>query len=192
MKLKMAEKSLFAILLRSPWWLSFCLAGLIALASKALLPDQLVPYGVLGGFPFVVIGCIAAWRQLQAPSPARINESLVRLSSQSWRDFSNDVERAFQGSGQAVTRVNVGGADFKLEKGGHTTLVSCKRWKAVNQGVEALRELTAAKTAQGADFCTFISLVQPTDSALRFARDNQVQLVFGNALAQLISNKKGL
>lgn len=40
MKLKMAEKSLFAILLRSPWWVSFSLVAVFALASKALLPAR--------------------------------------------------------------------------------------------------------------------------------------------------------
>ena len=87
MKLKMAEKSLFAILLRSPWWMSFCLVAVFALGSKALLPDQYVIYGVLGGFPFVLIGFIAAWQQLRAPSPARVALALEGAASMSWRDF---------------------------------------------------------------------------------------------------------
>ena len=36
MKFKMAEKSLFAMLLRSPWWISFALVGLIALVAANL------------------------------------------------------------------------------------------------------------------------------------------------------------
>jgi restriction system protein len=34
------EKSLFAVLLRSPWWISFAVAGVITLASGALLPKE--------------------------------------------------------------------------------------------------------------------------------------------------------
>ena len=70
MKFKMAEKSLFAILLRSPWWISFVLAGAVGLLARALLPAQYAGIGMMGGLPFVVIGCIALWRQAQAPSAA--------------------------------------------------------------------------------------------------------------------------
>ena len=56
MKFKMAEKSLFAILLRSPWWISFGIALGFGLAAKALLPAEYVVFGALGGFPFVVVG----------------------------------------------------------------------------------------------------------------------------------------
>ena len=38
--LKMAPNSLFAILLRSPWWISVGIALVFALASKALLPAE--------------------------------------------------------------------------------------------------------------------------------------------------------
>lgn len=192
MKLKMSDKSVFAHLLRSPWWISIGLVVAVALASWALLPDAYVAVGVMGGFPFLVIGIISAWRQWQAPNPAHLADALQKAGAMNWRDFSESIEQAFARQGFGVTRLNGAAADFKLEKAGHTTLVSCKRWKAVNQGVEALRDLLAAKNAQDADFCSFISLGQPTDSALRFAKDNQVQLVFGNTLAQLISNKKGL
>ena len=42
MKLKMSENSLFAILLRSPWWISMVLVAVFALASGALLPAPYV------------------------------------------------------------------------------------------------------------------------------------------------------
>ncbi|MEN9329226.1 MAG: hypothetical protein RLZZ484_414, partial [Pseudomonadota bacterium] len=38
MKWKMSDRSLFAVLLRSPWWVSFVLAAALALAASALLP----------------------------------------------------------------------------------------------------------------------------------------------------------
>ena len=61
MKFKMSENSLFALLLRSPWWISFVLVACVALISKALLPSEYFIYGALGGFPIFVVGCIAAW-----------------------------------------------------------------------------------------------------------------------------------
>jgi restriction system protein len=187
MKLKMAEKSLFAILLRSPWWVSIGLAAVFGLGSKALLPAQYVIFGAMGGFPFVVIGIIAAWRQLQAPSPAKVAHALEGAASMSWRDFSDALERGFKNQGHAVTRPKSGVADFKLDKAGRTTLVSAKRWKAANQGVEPLRELVAARDAQDAQHCTCISLGPLTDNAVKFAKANQVQLIYGTDLAKLIS-----
>ena len=80
MKFKMAEKSLFAILLRSPWWISFAIAVAFGLASKALLPAQYFVFGALGGLPFVVIGVIAAWRQFSAPSTAHVEGTLAQLT----------------------------------------------------------------------------------------------------------------
>ena len=62
MKLAMHENSLFAILLRSRWWMSFVVGfGLFAVV-RLVIPDT---YAVMVPLPFVVIGCIAAWRQLR-------------------------------------------------------------------------------------------------------------------------------
>ena len=190
MKLKMAEKSLFAILLRSPWWISFGLVGIFVLASKALLPEPYFIYGAMGGCPFLVIGCMAAWRQFRAPNPKHMEASLQQAAAMSWRDFSAAIERAFSGQGYAVARLNTAAADFRLEKAGRTTLLAAKRWKAANPGVETLRELVALRDAQNADLCSFISLGTLSDGALRFARANQVELVPPSTLAAWIGMKK--
>jgi restriction system protein len=41
MKFKMSEKSLFAILLRSPWWVSFLIGALLVLLTRVFLPENL-------------------------------------------------------------------------------------------------------------------------------------------------------
>ena len=51
MKLAMAKKSLFAILLRKPWWISIGIAAGIAVVARALLPEQYAIGGALGGIP---------------------------------------------------------------------------------------------------------------------------------------------
>ena len=102
MKLKMSDRSLFAILLRSPWWVSFALVAAFVLASSALLPTPYIAYGVMGGFPFFVIGVMAAWRQWRAPSPADVADVLARVGAMSWPDFSTAVENAYQRQGYAT------------------------------------------------------------------------------------------
>ena len=63
MKLKMAKNSLFAILLRSPWWLSFVLAGAMAAVARLVLPQAYEAYALFSAVPFVAIGLVAAWKQ---------------------------------------------------------------------------------------------------------------------------------
>ena len=192
MKLKMSKNSLFAILLRSPWWISMGVVLVFVLASGALLPKQYVPFGVMGSFPFLVIAVIAGWRQWHAPNPARVAQALERAGAMSWRDFANLLEEAFVRQGHTVTRLNTAAADFSLSKGARVTLVSCKRWKAATHGVESLRELVAAKDARQADQCTYISLGAVSDNARRFATEQGVILMYGDELGQLIIDKKKL
>ena len=56
MKFRMHENSLFAILLRSPWWISIAIAGGIAAVVALLVPATLA---VAAALPFLVIGSIA-------------------------------------------------------------------------------------------------------------------------------------
>ena len=187
MKLKMAKNSLFAVLLRSPWWISLALVISIAMGSRALLPAQYVLFGVLGGLPFLVIGSMAAWRQWRAPNPARVAQALAQAGAMSWRDFSLVVEQGFGRQGYQVSRLNGAAADFELRKAERTTLVSCKRWKAASHGVEALRELLAAQESKGAHQGIYISLGGVTSQASRFAQEKGLILFSENDLAQLLT-----
>ena len=139
MKFKMAENSLFAILMRNPWWISLLIVIIFCLLCLALLPKNLVIFGMMGTFPFFITGVIAFKRQWGKPSPAKLQAELERLSSLSWRDFSAELEAKFVKQGFEVTRLNSGVADFKLEKSGHITLVTAKRYKAATHGIEALQ-----------------------------------------------------
>lgn len=186
MKLKMSENSLFAILLRAPWWISLLVVAVIVLASGALLPAAYVPFGVMGALPFLVIALLAAWRQRHAPNPARVAELLGQAAAMSWRDFSALIEAAFQRQGYVVTRLQHPAADFQLLKDARITLLSCKRWKAANTGVQPLQELAAAQATLGASASTFISLAPVSDSAQRFAKAQGIHLMTLAELAQLL------
>ncbi len=176
MKFKMSEKSLFAVLLRSPWWISFVLVGVIALLAGALLPKAYAGVGMLGGFPFFVIGCMAAWRQRNLPSAAEIENGLRMLSGMGWRDFSALLETAFNRQGYRVQHLQ-GAADMQLEKKGVFTLVSAKRWKAATLGVEPLRELVALRDELEASNCVFITLGQVSAKAQEYAAQNRITLI---------------
>ena len=184
MKFKMSEKSLFAVLLRSPWWISFVLVAVIALAAGALLPKEYAGVGMLGGFPFFVIGCMAMWRQRNLPSAAELEKGMGMLSSMGWRDFSALLETAFTRQGYNVKHLN-GAADMQLEKKGVLTVVSAKRWKAAALGVESLRELVAARDALEARNCVCITLGQVSAKANEYAEQNRITLISDADLVML-------
>ena len=186
MKFKMSEKSLFATLLRAPWWVSFLVMLAVALVAGALLPDAYKIAGMLGAFPFLVIGIMAAWRQRNAISPERIQQLADQARSMGWRDFSILVEEALRQQGFEVSRLSSGPADFQIEKNGRITLVSAKRWKAATVGAEHLRELLAALESQQAFSCSCMSLGSFSPSAIDLANQNPIQLLGPANIAQLM------
>jgi restriction system protein len=186
MKWKMSENSVFAILLRSPWWTSLAVAGAVGGAAYALFPAA---YRILGAtlcLPFLVIACIAAWRQWQRPSAARVDRTLAAVKAMSRTDFVAAVEAAYVRNGYAVTRVDDAHADLALEQEWRTALVSCKRWKVARVGVEPLRELLAAKEARELREGIFIATGEITDTARKFAAENGIRLVGGPELALML------
>ncbi len=185
-KLKMAPNSLFAVLLRSPWWISLAIVLVVALASRALLPEQYVPFGVMGGFPFLVIGGIAAYRQFRAPSDAEVAHTLAALGALPWNEFCDLLDQAYTRQGYTVQRSKGDAADLQLVKAGRTTLVGARRWKAANQGVDAVRSLVQARDAQDASHCVYLAIPAVGDNARRFAASNQVALVTGPDLARML------
>ena len=185
MKFKMSEKSLFAVLLRSPWWWSFLIAAVLVLLARVFLPEAFRAVGMLSALPFAVLSIIAAWRQRDKPSPERVSRALTQLASMSWKQFLPIMEQAFVQQGFIVTPLNSNLADLQLEKSGRVTLVSCKRWKAATLGVEVLRDLKAMQVSEEASYAACISLSLPTGVALKFAKENAIQLICQDELASL-------
>ena len=188
-KLKMAKNSLFAILLRSPWWISFVVVLFIALGSSALLPNRYVVFGLMGAIPFFAIGVIAAYRQLRAPSQKHVAQTLVQAAAMPWREFGEALEQAFAAQGYQVSRINNTAADLELRKAGQTTLVAARRWKAGSHGVEPLRALDRERQSKDASHCVYVTLTALSDSSRRFAERQKIELVHDQALVQLLGRR---
>lgn len=185
MKLKMSENSLFAILLRKPWWISILIAAVVSLAASLMFPRAYAMYGISAGIPFFVIGIIAAVRQWRAPGAALIAHTRETVSAMAWRDFADAIEAAYRRDGYEVKRL-AGGADFEIVKDGRKSLLSAKRWKAANVGTEPLRELVTASESCGAHERIYITVGQLSDNALRFAGENGVRVMRDDGLAELL------
>lgn len=186
MKWKMAPNSLFAVLLRSPWWISIAIVFAIALASRTLLPEKYFVFGIMGSLPFLVISMVTAFHQFQAPNAVQVERTLLNVSAMAWRDFCGALEQAYRQQGYHVDKMDGKAADLLLTKAGRRTLVAAKRWKAGNHGVEPLRALAQAREAQDTSHCVYVSLTDVGEKSGRFAVANKIELLSGATLAQLL------
>ncbi|WP_332813888.1 restriction endonuclease [Ramlibacter sp.] len=185
MKFRMAENSLFAVLLRSSWWISIALALVLVGLAQALLPQDYRIVGSMGALPFFVIGAMAFWRQLGAPSPARARELLDGAARMPWTEFEQALRTGFAREGWTVGP-GQGGADLVLERNGQATLVSARRWKAARHGEDALQALEQAMQRQEAGRGVYVALGELTPQAARRAKARQIEVLQGPALARLL------
>jgi restriction system protein len=191
MQWRFNENSLFAILLRSPWWISVAIACAVAAIALALLPEAYRIFGAVSGLPFLVIGCIAAWKQWEAPSSTRIDKTIAAVRAMSWVEFSRAMESAYRRQGYGVSAISGNAADFEITKEGRTALVHCKRWKVARTGVEALSALHEMKEARDANECIYVAAGEITDNARIFAAKHGIKLVGGPELARLLPGEAG-
>lgn len=190
MKFKMSQNSIFAVLLRSPWWMSAGVAVLLCVGGFAALPRDFAAMGVFAAVPFAVISIMAAYKQLRAPSGARVQAVAEAAAAMSWAEFADTVEAGFKRDGCDVQRLQTPGADFALSKDGHVAIVSAKRWKAARVGVDPLRELQAAREQRGAREAIYIALGDVSDNAWAYAKSQGVSLMTAPELAKLLRDLK--
>lgn len=192
MKLKMAENSLFAILLRKPWWMSILLSIVIALGLAALMPRHLAPYAMSGGVPFFIIGVVAAFRQRGAPSASAVANASERLRAMSWKEFADSLEQSWQREGLEVRRLD-GAADFCIVRNGREALVGACRWKAANTGVEPLRALHEAAQRLEAQETLWLTIGGLSEAAYQFAAQHRIRIVDTAGLVKMLpaTGRKG-
>lgn len=186
MKLKMAPNSLFAVLLRSPWWISLLIALVLGGVAAALLPAEFKAAGAVSGFPFAVIGAMAVWRQWRLPSAARVARTTDAVSALAWPAFAALLQQALQQDGYQVQRVKSDAFDLRLERQGRVTLVAARRWKTQRIGLETLRALQAARESAGAADALLISLGALTDQARPYAGAQRITVWQAADLAQAL------
>jgi len=64
MALRMSENSLFAVLLRSPWWYSVLIGFFLIAISLLIVGGKYLVLGIFASLPFFGIAGFAGYRQL--------------------------------------------------------------------------------------------------------------------------------
>lgn len=178
--LKLNQNSLFAVLLRSPWWVSLGLASGVFFLARLFVPPF---YAAFVPLPFVVIAGMVIWRQLQRPSARKVAARLAALRALPREDFAAALEQGFRRQGYGVSRV---GNDLQLTRSGRVSLVDCKRWKATRTGIEPLRELHAAGEKSEAQELIYVAAGEVTQNAVAFAKQKNIRLMGDAELARLV------
>jgi restriction system protein len=185
-KFELPKNSLFAILLRSKWWVSVLLGGGIFFLVRIWFHPGVALFAAA---PFLGIGVYAAWKQLKRPSEKRIARTLERARALPLDGFCAALEEGFRREGYEAQRAegkNEQGADIILNHRGMVALVACKRWKAKHTGIEPLREFDAATRERGATIRMYVAVGEVTDTARAFAHEKQIRLLQEEDLARLL------
>jgi len=183
----MAKNSLFAILLRSPWWISLLVAAALVVVGFGALPPAYAPFPVFAAIPFVVIAGVAAWKQRGKPTQARVEQTAQALLALPWPAFADLLEAALRRDGCEVRRLNGGAADFELTRaGGGRALMTARRWKAAHTGVEPLQRLEAARAGAGASEGIYVALGAASAAAREYAARHNIRFLDAEALARLL------
>lgn len=186
MKLKIAQNSIFAILLRSSWGVSALIALAFFAGALASTHPTLTAVLFFAALPFAVISAMAAWRQRKMPSPARIEQTTNAVRGMSWDAFSAVLHDGFVEDGCEVTRLQNGPVDYLLRRQNRLAVVSAKRWKASRIGVQALRELDAARRSHDAHEGIYVTTGEVSDTALAYAKAHQIRFMSPPELARLM------
>jgi restriction system protein len=120
---------------------------------------------------------------------------IASIRELSWSAFELLVGEAYRRKGYEVEEVGGGGADggidLKLSRGGGTTIVQCKQWKAWKVGVKSIREFYGVLMSERAGRGIFVTSGVFTNEAREFAEGKPLELIDGEALVQLVRPSAG-
>lgn len=183
MALKMAQGSVFAVLLRSPWWYSALIAVLIIAFSIAVLRGQVAVIVMSLALPFMVIAGIAAFKQSREPSVKRIIEVDQEARELPAAQIASKIAATYEKENFESEPFKGKVAELELTRGYRKLLVSSKRLKAANLGIEPLKQLVAAGEKVEATGYLYVTLGDVSTSARDYARDNNIELIQASRLA---------
>jgi restriction system protein len=178
----MARESLFSILSRQPWWVSAIVAAALFGITELVYP----PVAFFVALPFLVVAAYFGYRQVRGTAPVNVDAKLAALRDMSWENFSLVVSEAYRRRGYAVSEAKDAAYDFVLQKGGRTTLVSCRRWKASSVGAAPVEALARAVARNDAYNGICIAAGQFSPNARASVAGQPITLLDGAELVALV------
>ena len=182
MAFKMAKGSLFAVLLRSPWWYSVLIGLFFITASLPIADGKYVIFGITVALPFFGIAAYSAYKQSKRPSQKRV----VEVAEQAWTmrasEITEKIANRYIESGYESKLYRGNAAELELTRGHRIVLLSSKRFKVGNTGVDPLKQLVAAGEAAEATSYLYVALGEISSAARTYASQNNIELIQANEL----------
>jgi len=187
----MAKNSIFAILLRSAWWISMLIAAALVFIGLVVVPPTYAIFPVFGALPFVIISGVAAWKQRNKPSEARIEETARAIMAMSWPTFADQLEVGLRHDGCQVKRIKHDAADLEVARPGAGKALMCaRRWKAAHTGIEPLQRLQTARNTADCGEAIYVTLGVLSAPAQAFAIQHDIRIMNAESLTQLFRHQK--
>jgi len=136
MVFKMAHGSLFAVLLRSPWWYSVLIAMAIIAISVLIAGGQYVVLGIFTSLPFLGIAAFALYKQALLPSDERVLEVVEQARSMPALKIAHKIAQSYTPHRYDSAAFSGDVAELEITRGNKKLLLSTKRFKAGNTGIE--------------------------------------------------------
>jgi len=183
MAIKIPRGSLFSVLMRSPWWYSALIGLSIIVVSLVLVGGK---YGVLFtalSFPFFGIAGFVGYKQSKQPNKKRALEVGQKAYGMSATQIANKISDTYVKARFDVEPFKGKAAEFVLIRGNRTLLLSSKRFKAANTGIEPLKQLVAAGENIEATGYLYVALGEFSANAQTYAKENDIELIQAHRLA---------
>jgi len=183
MAFKVAENSLFAVLLRSPWWYSV-LIGLAFIAfSLVIFNGQYVALGVFAAIPFFGIAAFSGHKQSLKPSRSRIIEVDQQARKMSAGQIADKIAQRYIEERYDSHPFDGKAAEQILTRGRHKIVLCSKRFKVGNTGIEPLKLLVSAGEKIEATGYLNVTLGEISAAARDYAEKNNIELIQADRLA---------
>lgn len=160
-------------------------------AIRKMLQDLSPTLAMFAAIFLLFIWCVA---QIKAWGSRRLLDSQSGLDSirrLTWREFEELLCEAFRREGFAVEHTGFngpdGGVDIRLQQGKARSIVQCKHWKRNQVGVAVVREMFGLLHSERADSAVVVTSGAFTPDAITFAQENDMRLIDGEELVQMIS-----
>jgi len=189
MAFKMSENSLFAILLRSPWWYSLLIGFVFITLGLVLLGGQYLIIGICGALPFFGIAGVAGYKQMQQPSLKRVQEVDKQARKMTSAQITDKISKCYEQERFDRTVFKGNAADVELIRGNRIVLLCSKRFKVGNTGVEPLKQLVAAGASIEASEYLYVALGDISAAAREYASRNNIQLITATKLAAFFDDQ---
>ena len=192
MALKMSQNSLFAILLRSAWWYSVLIGVVFIALSASIAGGQYIVLGIVSALPFFAIAAYAGYNQFQLPSGKRVLEVAEQARSMPAASIADKIANEYVKRRFDSTAFKGGAADLVLERGNRKLLLSTKRFKAANTGIEPLKKLVAAGERTEATGYLYVTLGDISAAAHDYAKQNNIELIQATELTAFFDEKANI